>query len=136
MPRKDLEARKEYYQENREQKCDYNRSYYKEPGKTYIHRLWHAEENYLLKVKVLTHYSNPRGSMVCNTCGEQSPDALCIDHIKGGGYKHFSKLNKRGSNFYRWLIKNDYPEGFQVLCANCNLIKRRLDVSRNRNFVQ
>jgi len=24
------------------------------------------------------------------------------------------------SNFYRWLKQNNFPEGFRVLCINCN----------------
>jgi hypothetical protein len=24
---------------------------------------------------------------------------------------------------YRWLAKKNFPEGFQVLCANCNVAK-------------
>ena len=27
------------------------------------------------------------------------------------------------SSIYSWLIRNNYPEGFQVLCYNCNLGK-------------
>ena len=25
-----------------------------------------------------------------------------------------------GTKFYRWLKRNNFPEGFQVLCFNCN----------------
>ena len=43
--------------------------------------LWH-----LRKVTVLLHYSNPRDvTPICNGCGEQDLDVLCIDHIYGGG---------------------------------------------------
>lgn len=44
-----------------------------------------------------------------------------IDHINGNGSKHRKKLNN--TDMYRWLIKNKYPEGFQVLCMNCNFAK-------------
>jgi len=30
-----------------------------------------------------------------------------------------------GVNMARWLKKNNYPDGFQVLCMNCNLGKQR-----------
>lgn len=46
---------------------------------------------------------------------------LSIDHIKGGGNKHL-KLIK--GNLYNWLIKNNFPTGFQTLCMNCQFIKR------------
>jgi hypothetical protein len=28
-----------------------------------------------------------------------------------------------GREFYRYLIKNDFPPGYQVLCYNCNSYK-------------
>jgi len=27
------------------------------------------------------------------------------------------------TKFYRWLVENDFPEGFQILCHNCNFAK-------------
>jgi hypothetical protein len=29
-----------------------------------------------------------------------------------------------GLEFYRWLIKNNYPEGYQTLCMNDQFIKK------------
>lgn len=49
---------------------------------------------------------------------------LTIDHINGGGAKHRKQLGNSASRFYRWLIKHNYPEGYQVLCMNCEWIKR------------
>ena len=46
---------------------------------------------------------------------------LSIDHINNDGAAHRRKL---GSNYiYSWLIQTNFPEGFQVLCHNCNLAK-------------
>ena len=61
----------------------------------------------------------------CACCGVDNYEFMAIDHINGGGNKH-RKENKTGSGlqFYRWLKKNKYPKGFQILCANCNWIKR------------
>lgn len=71
------------------------------------------------RIKVLTHYSN--GSLECNCCGEKEYKFLSIDHIWGGGNQHRKQL---GSKYiYSWLIQNDYPEGYQVLCHNCNMAK-------------
>lgn len=58
----------------------------------------------------------------CQCCGEDEEAFLVIDHINGGGTQHLTAL---GSKLYRWLIKNNLPEGFQVLCANCNMAKQR-----------
>ena len=35
-----------------------------------------------------------------------------------------SKLD--GMDLVNWLIRNDFPEGFQILCHNCNTAKRTL----------
>ena len=58
----------------------------------------------------------------CQCCGETTEEFLVIDHINGGGTQHLQAL---GYKLYRWLIKHDLPEGFQVLCANCNQAKER-----------
>jgi len=63
----------------------------------------------------------------CPGCDVTTPEFLGIDHIEGGGCKQREKLfgskYAAGSPFYRWLKKNNYPPGFQVLCHNCNLSK-------------
>ncbi len=28
-----------------------------------------------------------------------------------------------GDNFLAWIIKNNFPKGFQILCHNCNHAK-------------
>lgn len=58
----------------------------------------------------------------CACCGINHYEFMAIDHIYGNGNKH-RKENKTGSGqqFYRWLKKENYPEGFRVLCHNCNM---------------
>ena len=73
------------------------------------------------KLLVLSHYSN--GSMSCACCGEKILEFLSIDHINGGGTKHIRSHSVVRTGFYRWLIQNHYPPGFQVLCYNCNMAK-------------
>lgn len=78
--------------------------------------------NWKLKTKttVINHYSN--GTMHCRCCKETEMGFLSIDHINGGGNKHRKKIGSyAGGAFYRWLIKNNFPDGFQILCYNCNL---------------
>jgi hypothetical protein len=57
----------------------------------------------------------------CACCGESEPRFLQIDHINNDGKAHRTEIGTSG--LYRWLKKNGYPEGFQTLCANCNLGK-------------
>ncbi len=71
------------------------------------------------KLKVIDHYS--QGKKWCGCCGENHIEFLTIDHIFGGGGKHRKEIAPQaGLSFYRWLIKNKYPDGFRVLCMNCN----------------
>lgn len=72
------------------------------------------------KLNVLSHYSN--GNLTCNHCPETHVEFLCIDHIHGGGNEDRKKIGG-GPTFYSWLIRNGYPEGYQVLCYNCNWLK-------------
>lgn len=71
------------------------------------------------RMEILYQYSG--GLMKCNCCGEATIEFLAIDHINNNGYEH-RKIVK-GSDLYRWLRSNNYPEGFQVLCHNCNFAK-------------
>ena len=65
------------------------------------------------------------GGYQCACCGETEPLFLTIDHINNDGNKHRKKFQSRGDGLYKWLKHNNYPEGFQVLCMNCNHGKRR-----------
>jgi hypothetical protein len=73
---------------------------------------------------VIAHYGG-----MCSCCGENHIEFLTIDHINGGGNaerrKIFGLEKKVGSRFYEWLIHNNFPEGYQVLCADCNMAKGR-----------
>ena len=71
-------------------------------------------------MEVLNYYSN--GSMSCNCCGERELEFLSIDHIDNDGYKH-RKTQGLGTGLYKWLRRNEFPKGFQVLCMNCNFGK-------------
>lgn len=74
-----------------------------------------------LKLEVFSHYCN--GEIKCQKCGFSDIRALTIDHINGDGAEHRRKL-KHASKTYSWLRKNNYPDGFQVLCMNCQFIKK------------
>lgn len=59
------------------------------------------------------------GGAKCSCCGESHVEFLALDHINGGG-NQMRKVHKTGKEFYKWLRNNGYPEGFRVLCHNCN----------------
>ena len=84
------------------------------------------EDNLNVKEEVLGHYSKKLSNSdipCCNCCGEHEfLIFLSIDHITdrknvthGKGYW--------GSQMYRYLRRNGYPSGYQVLCINCNSAK-------------
>jgi hypothetical protein len=85
-----------------------------------LYRQTHKEEKNLnskstyqtSKKKVFDHYG-----WICSCCGESEPEFLTIDHIDGGGYQHKKETNGK---LYPWLVRNNFPEGFRVLCYNCN----------------
>lgn len=71
------------------------------------------------KQLVFNHYGS-----FCIHCYENDTNVLEMDHINNGGCKHRIK-DQYSKNIFEWLVKNDYPEGFQVLCVNCNRIKHK-----------
>jgi len=99
--------------EVREKRMKYfmeNKNYYKE----YSKKWWREQKN-----RILIHYGGNPPKCAC--CGEDKIEFLSIDHINGGGRKHRKEIGKSGMPFYRWLIKNNFPNGYRVLCHNCNL---------------
>ena len=70
------------------------------------------------RVESLAHYSN--GTPVCVCCGEGRVEFLCFDHIQGGGAQH-RKSGGGVINIATWLKNQGFPDGFQVLCHNCNM---------------
>ena len=75
-----------------------------------------------LKVEVLTHYGDSK--CACVGCGFNDIGALSIDHIEGGGNRHRKSKLRSSSAFYAWLKAENYPEGYQTLCMNCQFLKR------------
>jgi hypothetical protein len=99
--------------------CEYkafvlkNPDYFKNHNKKWRNKL--SEE-------VFDHYS--KGTLSCAKCGFNDIRALSIDHINGGGTKEIHRIQKEGDWFYIRLRKEKFPEGYQVLCMNCQFIKR------------
>lgn len=60
---------------------------------------------------------------LCACCGESDLSCLTIDHINNNGAAHRQELGTRV--IYKWLITNNFPGGFQVLCFNCNRAKAK-----------
>jgi len=59
---------------------------------------------------------------VCVQCGFSDVRALQIDHVFGGGRKE--RLEKGWWNILTDILENGSQGRYQLLCANCNTIKR------------
>jgi hypothetical protein len=77
------------------------------------------------RMEVLIHYSGDPPSCAC--CGETEYAFLTLDHVNGDGAAHRrrERITSRGvvgggTRLVAWIRRNNYPEGFRVLCANCN----------------
>jgi hypothetical protein len=72
------------------------------------------------KKLVYDHYGNK-----CNWpgCGNSNPYHLSIDHINNDGY-HNKKNGTRGLKLYRQIVKDNFPDTFQILCHNHNYEKK------------
>lgn len=66
-----------------------------------------------IKQEAFLHYGTK-----CVWCNESDIVVLTIDHINNNGGEHRRRL--KGRKIYDWLKDNGYPDGFQVLCRNCN----------------
>lgn len=71
-----------------------------------------------LKQDIFDHYGRK-----CAHCPIDDLRVLTIDHINGGGTKH-RKTFKSPATFYTWLRRNNFPKGYQILCMNCQWLKR------------
>lgn len=72
------------------------------------------------KQLIFEHYggTNPH----CECCGETRQEFLTVNHKNGRGNVHRREIGE--SNLYHWLVKNNYPDGFNILCMNCNWASR------------
>jgi hypothetical protein len=87
------------------------------------------------RLKIFQEYSKRLSNSdipCCNCCGLNSHvDFLALDHVFGRvemdsipelvaiGYS--SKLES--SKLRDWIMQNNFPDGFQILCHNCNFAK-------------
>jgi hypothetical protein len=80
---------------------------------------WRAAHRANAKARVFGHYGRS-----CACCG--STTVLSIDHANGGGGDHRRALfgsDTASLQFWRWLIAQGFPDGYQTLCRRCNASK-------------
>lgn len=130
-----LEQKKQYNLEHKPERAEYNKKYWQKNKDVLLedNKEWRSNNaahiqayekkrgpvrHLELKNKVFNHYGRK-----CVHCGNEDFNHLTLDHINNDGAENRKTLGTCGNNFYRWIVKNDYPEGLQVLCANCNFRK-------------
>jgi hypothetical protein len=77
---------------------------------------YHRAKVQELRAQILAKYGKK-----CNHCGLTDERVLCVDHVNGGGYR------ERMSCSYEAMYKRvlaDTNNTYQILCHNCNWIKR------------
>jgi len=106
---------KEWRKEHPEQSRQYSRNYRaRHPG---IASEQSKKYRAKCKQEAIKYYSN--GTMCCACCGEKHYEFLAINHIKGGGA--LMRRTMGHGNISQWLVSRGFPEGYRVLCHNCNM---------------
>jgi len=86
------------------------------------------------KQQVFTHYSKKLSNSdipCCNCCRYVGIEFLTVDHIipknemaKDPKWIEMKfRATRKADPLCQWLITNDFPKGFQILCWNCNFAK-------------
>ena len=92
---------KNNYSKNRELRTDTSKEWYQ-----------------IYKRIIYNHYGHK-----CVCCGETTPMFLTIDHVNNDGFldKTSGGHRRSGAYLYRKIIKEGFPDKYQVMCFNCNL---------------
>ncbi len=120
-------AEREIYNTNNKELIQQRRSTPEARRKAFI--TTHKRRKKIKRI-VTHHYSN--GTMCCLHCGYDKLDALSIDHINDNGAEH-RKNDPNAQHLSEYLYANDFPEGYQILCMNCQLIKKLEHTAKTMN---
>lgn len=81
----------------------------------------HARRIRLLKKDIVYNHYNRK----CACCGELEEKFLSIDHINNDGYLNRKHGGGSSSNLIQRIIRQGFPDTYQILCMNCNCGKAR-----------
>lgn len=111
-----------YYSTHRKERWEYAQKYRAAHREQILQerRNWAKEWREKLRIEILSHYS--QGRLKCRRCGFADLRALCIDHANGDGWSQRKQI--KPERFYKWLKDNNFPNDYQVLCHNCNWLKK------------
>jgi len=63
---------------------------------------------------VFDHYGD-----ACSCCGRMGKEFLAIDHMPGT-----PRPPEQKTRLTEWIVENNFPEGFRILCHCCNMATR------------
>lgn len=111
----------------REQEKARHREYMKERRKNPDFRAQERVRSLDYYHKLRREVFNAYGGPVCACCEEDEYDFLTLDHINNDGAE---QRKKYGSNprVLQVIKQQGFPEGYQVLCANCNTSKGKTGI--------
>jgi len=105
---------------------------YQEANKDKIKAYWKADrEAYkdkreAIKMDVFSHYSKKISNSdipICACCGYNDIRFLTLDHMHGRKYVSQKEKKLNGIQLWKYIKSQGYPDGYQVMCYNCNLAK-------------
>jgi hypothetical protein len=121
------EWHRQHYQKHAELKREANRlraQHYratKPEGSRNAARKYKRRKQAENKAAIYAHYGDK-----CICCGEDNPLFLTVDHVNSDGHEERKKgLYTSGSQFYAHIVKQGFPDIYQLLCFNCNLGRAR-----------
>ena len=74
----------------------------------------------MMRRRVLEHYGGTPPT--CQCCGESEYEFLTLEHLNGGGTKH--RMEAGPSAVCPQIVRLGFPDGYSVLCYNCNCGKQ------------
>jgi len=123
-----------YYKKNRDKILAKNRKWYKEATPEQKEKInirgvkWAKKNRQKVNLYQKNVYKNKRLEVIkllggkCKKCGYKDWRALQVDHVNGGGVKELKKISR--PTYYSQILNSAETGKFQLLCANCNWIKK------------
>lgn len=113
--------REKYYNKNKDKILERAKEYKSKPEVAERIKKQEKQRNEQNRMFLLSRYSDNNG-LSCKCCGENIVEFLSIDHIGGVKEEEKHPNGNRKALFY-YLKEKGFPDGYQVLCYNCNLSK-------------
>lgn len=112
-----------WYSQNKKRAYEYNKQYLSLPEKRKIHnktrRIYQSKKRKEFRQKIIAKFGGK-----CIQCGFNDWRALQVDHVNGGGTQEVKIVFNRNRDKYNQSLLKDKSNKYQLLCANCNWIKK------------